>query len=46
MELMFYPILAKESSAANPQKVAKIDEKIRKFLQNLVGNTSLCLNSQ
>jgi hypothetical protein len=30
MELMVYPILAKESSVANPQKVAKIDKKTRK----------------
>ena len=26
-----YPMVAKESSVANPQKVAKIDEKIRKI---------------
>jgi hypothetical protein len=28
-----YPMVAKESSVANPQKVAKIDEKIRKMEQ-------------
>jgi hypothetical protein len=26
-----YPMVAKESSVANPQKVAKLDEKIRKM---------------
>jgi hypothetical protein len=29
----FYPMVAEESSVANPQKVAKIDEKIRKMEQ-------------
>jgi hypothetical protein len=39
-------MVAKESSVANPQKVAKIDEKIRKMEQTWVGNTALDLNSQ
>jgi hypothetical protein len=34
-----YPMVAEESSVANPQKDAKIDENIRKILTNLVGNT-------
>jgi hypothetical protein len=29
-----YPIVAEESSVANPQKVAKIDENIRKMQKN------------
>ena len=32
-----YPMVAEESSVANPQKVAKIDEKNQK---NRVGNTA------
>jgi hypothetical protein len=34
-----YPMVAEESSVANPQKVAKIDENIRKIQKKLVGNT-------
>ncbi len=34
-----YPMVAEESSVANPQKVAKIDENIRKMRKKLVGNT-------
>ena len=34
-----YPMVAEESSVANPQKVAKIDENIRKMQKRLVGNT-------
>jgi hypothetical protein len=34
-----YPMVAEESSVANPQKVAKIDENIRKMQKKLVGNT-------
>jgi hypothetical protein len=34
-----YPMEAEESSVANPQKVAKIDENIRKMQKRLVGNT-------
>ncbi len=34
-----YPMVAKESSVANPQKGAKIDENIRKKQKKLVGNT-------
>ena len=34
-----YLIVAEESSVANPQKVAKIDENIRKIQKILVGNT-------
>ena len=34
-----YLMVAKESSVANPQKVAKIDENIRKMQKKLVGNT-------
>ncbi len=34
-------MVAKESSVANPQKVAKIDEKIRKMEQTWVGNIAL-----
>ena len=34
-----YPMVAEESSVANPQKVAKIDENIRKRQKRLVGNT-------
>jgi hypothetical protein len=33
-------MLAEESSVANPQKVAKIDENIRKMQKELVGNTA------
>jgi hypothetical protein len=33
-------MVAKESSVANPQKVAKIDEKIRKMEQTWVGDTA------
>jgi hypothetical protein len=40
-----YPMVAEESSAANPQKVGKIDEKIRNMEQKLFGNTALDLNS-
>ena len=29
-----YPMVAEESSVANPQKVAKIDENIRKMQKN------------
>jgi hypothetical protein len=35
-----YPMLAEESSVANPQKVAKIDENIRKMQKRWVGNTA------
>ncbi len=41
-----YLMVAEESSVANPQIVAKIDEKIRKIEQTWVGNTALDLNSQ
>jgi hypothetical protein len=34
-----YQMVAEESSVANPQKVAKIDENIRKMPKKLVGNT-------
>jgi hypothetical protein len=34
-----YAMVAEESSVANPQKVAKIDENIRKMQKKLVGNT-------
>ncbi len=34
-----YPMVAKESSVANPQKVAKIDENIRKMQKRWIGNT-------
>jgi hypothetical protein len=34
-----YPMVAEESSVANPQKVAKIDENIRKMQKIWVGNT-------
>jgi|FrelakmetLWP11LW_1041352.scaffolds.fasta_scaffold138975_1 hypothetical protein len=34
-----YPMVAKESSVANPQKIARIDENIRKMQKRLVGNT-------
>jgi hypothetical protein len=34
------PMLAEESTVANLQKVAKIDENIRNFLKNWVGNTA------
>jgi hypothetical protein len=33
MVIEVYPMVAKEPSVANPQKVAKIDEKIRKIEQ-------------
>jgi len=33
-------IVAKESSVANPQKVGKIDEKVRKMEQKWLGNTT------
>jgi hypothetical protein len=33
-----YPMVAEESSVANPQKVAKIDENIRKMQKRWVGN--------
>jgi hypothetical protein len=33
------PMVAEESSVANPQKVAKIDENFRKMQNKLVGNT-------
>ena len=33
------PMVAEESSVANPQKVAKIDENIRKMQKIWVGNT-------
>jgi hypothetical protein len=33
-----YLMVAEESSVANPQKVAKIDENIRKMQKRLVGN--------
>ncbi len=38
-----YPMVAEESSVANPQKVAKIVEKIRKMEQTWVGQTALDL---
>jgi hypothetical protein len=38
-----FPMVVKESSIANPQKVAKIYEKMRKIEQTLVGNTVLDL---
>ncbi len=34
-----YPMVAEESSVANPQKVAKIDENIRRMQKIWVGNT-------
>ena len=34
-----YHMVAEESSVANPQKVAKIDENIRKIQKTCVGNT-------
>jgi hypothetical protein len=34
-----YLMVAEESSVANPQKVAKIDENIRKMQKRWVGNT-------
>jgi hypothetical protein len=34
-----FPMVVEESSVANPQKVAKIDENIRKMQKKLVGNT-------
>jgi hypothetical protein len=37
---MVYPSVAEESSVANPQKVAKFDENIRKILKRWVGNTA------
>ncbi len=33
-----FPMVAEESSVANPQKVAKIDENIRKMQKIWVGN--------
>jgi hypothetical protein len=36
-------MVAKEFSVANPQKVVKIDKKIRKIEQTWVGNTALDL---
>jgi hypothetical protein len=38
-----YPMVAEESSVANPQNIGKIDEKIRKMEQKLFGNTALDL---
>ncbi len=35
-----YLMVAKKSSVANPQKVAKIDENIRKMQKRWVGNTA------
>jgi hypothetical protein len=35
-----YLMVAEESSVANPHKVAKIDEKIRKMQKRWVGNTA------
>jgi hypothetical protein len=35
-----YPMLAEEFSVANPQKVAKIDENIRRIQKIRVGNTA------
>ncbi len=34
-----YTMVTEESSVANPQKVAKIDENIRKIQKTWVGNT-------
>ncbi len=39
MVIDVYPMVAEESSVANPQKVAKIDENIRKMQKIWVGNT-------
>ena len=39
MVTVVYPMVAEESSIANPQKVAKIDENIRKMQKIWVGNT-------
>ena len=33
------PMVAEESSVANPQKVAKIDENVRKMQKRWIGNT-------
>jgi hypothetical protein len=41
-----YPLVAEEYSVANPQKVAKIDEKIRKMEQTQVTNTALDFKQQ
>ncbi len=38
-----YPMVDEGSSVANPQKVAKIDEKIRKMEHTWVGNIALDL---
>jgi hypothetical protein len=45
MVTFIYPMVAEEYSVANPQKVGKIDEKIRKMEQKLFGNTALDLNN-
>jgi hypothetical protein len=37
-----YPMVAEESSVANPQKVAKIDENIRKMQKNMGWQHCIC----
>jgi hypothetical protein len=39
-----YPIVAKESSGANPQKVSKIDKKIRKMEKDGLASLLLPIN--
>jgi hypothetical protein len=39
-----YPMVAEESSVANPQKVAKIDENIRKMQKNWLATLYLPRN--
>jgi hypothetical protein len=39
-----YPMVAEESSVANPQKVAKIDENIRKMQKNGLAKLYLLRN--
>ena len=41
-----YPMVAEESSVANPQKVAKIDENIRKMQKNWLAALNLPRNYQ
>jgi hypothetical protein len=37
-----YPMVAEESSVANPQKVAKIDENIRKMQKKIGWQHCIC----
>jgi hypothetical protein len=39
-----YPMVAEESCVANPQKVAKIDEKIRKMQKDGLATLLLLMN--